>query len=82
MEVVWSDLAFELFSNMIQYIQGFFGKKTADDIAIKIISFIESLGTRLIWVRSCYAYLSMERLGVLFINRTIFIIKCLRIELR
>lgn len=44
MEVVWSDLAFESFSNIIQYIQGFFGKKMADDIAIKIISFIESLG--------------------------------------
>lgn len=27
-------------------------------------------------------YLSMERLSVFFINRTIFIIKCLRIELR
>lgn len=44
MEVVWSDLAFESFSDILQYVQGFFGKKTADDIAVKMITFIESLG--------------------------------------
>mgnify|MGYP003003515448 CR=1 FL=1 len=44
MEIVWSDLAFESFSDILQYIQGFFGKKTADSIAAKMISFVESLG--------------------------------------
>lgn len=45
MEVVWSDLAFESLYDIISYIQGFFGKKTANNIAAKIISFTNSLGT-------------------------------------
>lgn len=44
MEVVWSDLAFESFLNILQYIQNFFGEKTANDIAEEITHFVESLG--------------------------------------
>ncbi len=43
MEVIWSDLAFESFRNIVQYVQEFFGKDIADNTAIKIISFVESL---------------------------------------
>ena len=42
---MWSDLAFESFYDILLYVQGFFGKKTADGIAAKIISFVESLGS-------------------------------------
>lgn len=45
MEVVWSDLAIESLYDILSYIQGFFGKKTTNNIAVKIISFIESLGS-------------------------------------
>lgn len=44
MEVVWTDLALESFSDILRYVQGFFGKKTADNVAVKMIAFIESLG--------------------------------------
>lgn len=44
MEVVWSDLALASLSDILQYIQSFFGKKTADRVAVRIISFVDSLG--------------------------------------
>lgn len=44
MEVVWSDLALESLYDILSYVQGFFGKKTANNVAVKIISFVESLG--------------------------------------
>ncbi len=45
MEIVWSDLAIESLYDILLYVQGFFGKKTANNISVKIISFVESLGS-------------------------------------
>lgn len=44
MEVVWSDLAVSSFYNILDYVQKSFGKRVANSVAIKILSFTESLG--------------------------------------
>ncbi len=44
MEVIWSDLAWESLYEITSYVQNFFGQKTADNIASKIISFVDTLG--------------------------------------
>lgn len=45
MEVVWSNLAVESLYDILAYIQISFGKRTANSVALKIISFVESLGS-------------------------------------
>lgn len=45
MEIVWSDLAVESLSDIVSYIQGFFGKRTAQNIAAKILSFVDTLAS-------------------------------------
>ena len=82
MEVVWSDLAIESLYDILSYIQGFFWEKTANNIAVKIISFIESLGSSP-YVGKRLLHLSQYgELDAFFINKTIFIIRFMRIELK
>ena len=82
MEVVWSDLAIESLYDILAYVQGFFGKKTANNIAIKVISFVESLGSSP-YVGKRLLHLSQYgELDAFFINKTIFIIRFMRIELK
>lgn len=43
MEIVWTDFAIESLSEIISYIESFFCQKTADNAALKIIAFVETL---------------------------------------
>lgn len=45
MEVVWTDLAVESLSDILSYVQGFFGKRIAKSTSDKIVSFVSTLGT-------------------------------------
>lgn len=45
MEIVWTGLAVESLSNIVQYVQSWFGIETASDVSAKILAFVESLSS-------------------------------------
>ena len=45
MEIVWTGLAIDSLSNIIQYVQSWFGQEIASDVSTKILAFVDSLST-------------------------------------
>ena len=43
MEIVWTDLAIETLSDIVQYVQSWFGRDTASDVSKRIIAFVDTL---------------------------------------
>lgn len=43
MEIVWTGLAVDSLSNIVQYVQSWFGVETASDVSTKILAFVDSL---------------------------------------
>ena len=43
MEIVWTDLAIDSLSNIVHYVQSWFGKETASDVSKRIIVFVDTL---------------------------------------
>lgn len=45
MEIVWTDLAIETLSDIVQYVQSWFGRDTASDVSKRIIAFVDTLSS-------------------------------------
>ncbi|MDR0994994.1 MAG: type II toxin-antitoxin system RelE/ParE family toxin [Tannerella sp.] len=45
MEVIWSELAIDSLSDILDYVEGFFGKEIADKVGNRILAFVEQLSS-------------------------------------